>query len=124
MCGGLITNGGSSWWSPVVVGRGGGGSMVWVRVLGRKEVKNMCFYTIVRIYNLQDSLSELVSLSEISLLPLSETFTLSKISLLARIALSELVLLSKLLPLERIALSCLVSLSELFQRRSIKHHIT
>ena len=69
-------------------------------------MKNHVFHIFERIYNLQDSLSELVSLSE--------TFMLSKSSLMARIALSELVMQSKLFPLNGIALSELVLLSELF----------
>ena len=76
--------------------------------------ENRIFHAEEHIYNLQISLSELVSLSEIQLL------VLSAISLLAGIVLSALISLSELSPRVAIALSALVSLSKMlfcqFQR--------
>ena len=55
-------------------------------------MKNAFFHIDDRIYNLQDSFNELISLSEIELLVFSVTFfALSKFSLLVGIVLSELV---------------------------------
>jgi len=52
---------------------GGGEEGLWGRERER-EAKNRVFHVDERIYNLQVSLSELVSLSEIQLLALNTTF--------------------------------------------------
>jgi len=57
----------------MVMGSGGGISMVWVRVW-RKRGENRVFHAEECIYNLHISFSELVSLSEIQLLALTTTF--------------------------------------------------
>jgi len=53
-----MTNNSGSWWSLLVVGRGGGGLGCWVRVWGRREGRNACFYAAGHICNQQDSLGQ------------------------------------------------------------------
>ena len=68
-CGGSATRNGGLWWPPVVLGGGEEGVRVWVVV-----VCVDIFHAKEHIYNLQISLSELVSISRSPLLALSPTF--------------------------------------------------
>ena len=64
-----MTRNSGSWWSPVVVGGGEEGVRVLVVVVGVD-----IFHAEERIYNLQISFIELVSISRSPLLALSVTF--------------------------------------------------
>ena len=69
-----MTRNGGSWWPPVVMGGGGGVSRVVWQSFERQRHENRIFHIEEHIYNLQISLSELVSLCENPLLVLSVTF--------------------------------------------------
>jgi len=80
-CGGSAVSNDGSWWPPVVVGGGEEGVRVWVGVWSGGKGENHVFHVEECIYNLQISLSKLVSLNRSPLFTFSVTIHIERNSL-------------------------------------------